>query len=146
MRLGITWREELGLPGQPYLVRWVLNLGLFSVRLHHWLSSDDLRNPHDHAWWFITWVLKGDYLDIGSEQIQWMYRWRCAFRRAKHIHSVRILKPTWTLMLTGPARRRWGFWVDGKFKRANKYFFENGHHAPDGGAPVRTVRGDHDGA
>ena len=52
------------------------------------------------------------------------------FRRAEHRHFVSVSKggPVWTLLLTGPKKRNWGFWVNGKFKKANKYFFEHKKH------------------
>jgi hypothetical protein len=34
----------------------------------------------------------------------------------------------WSLVLTGPKRRRWGFWVKDKFVKANKYFLSFGAH------------------
>jgi hypothetical protein len=34
----------------------------------------------------------------------------------------------WTLLLTGPKVRRWGFWVSKKFKKSNKYFLGHGSH------------------
>lgn len=36
----------------------------------------------------------------------------------------------WTVLLTGPEKRVWGFWVNGKFRKRNKYFYEHGHHHP----------------
>ena len=139
MKLGITWRQELGIKDDPYLVRWVLNLGFCSFRLHHWLDSDDLRHKHDHAWWFITWVIKGWYNDIGDDETDVMYTGKIRFRSANHRHCVEVKEPTWTLLLTGPEKRKWGFWVNGKFKKANKYFFEEGHHTKEGGS-VRTIK------
>lgn len=141
MKLGITWKQELGIPGSPYLIRWVLNLGLFSIRLHNWLDCDDMRYKHDHAWWFITYVISGGYWDMG-EDIELMDKGSWAYRRAEHKHCVNVYTPTWTIMLTGPESRKWGFWVNGKFKKANKYFFEQGHHTRDGSEPVRTKRKD----
>lgn len=140
MKLGITWRQELGIEGSPYLIRWVLNLGFCSIRLHNWLDSDDLRHKHDHAWWFITYVIKGHYVNIDCIDNEDMKKGSWALRGAEHRHCVKVLEPTWTIMLTGPATRKWGFWVNGKFKKANKYFFEQGHHTRDGSPAIRTVK------
>lgn len=109
--------------------RWVLNLGLCSIRLHHWLASDDDRNYHDHPWSFVTFVLKGGYWDATPDLLDRLNAPCVAFRRAEHRHTVVIDRHgCWTLLLTGPVRRKWGFWVNGKFKKANKYFLEHGHH------------------
>ena len=140
MKLGITWKQGLGIKGSPYLIRWVLNLGFFSIRLHHWLDSDDLRHKHDHAWWFITYVIKGKYFDLNDDKSEIMSKGSYAYRKAEHKHCVHVVEPTWTIMLTGSEKRKWGFWVNGKFKKANKYFFEEGHHTRDGSAPVRTKK------
>lgn len=125
----IKFREKLGLPTCPYLVRWRIETRLGSVRLHHWLGPDDDRAFHDHPWDFLTFVLKGGYTDTspdGDERLKaptWQYR------PSTHQHTVYPDKGgAWTLVFTGPKIRPWGFWVAGKFKKANKYFLEHGHH------------------
>lgn len=57
-------KDELGSPQCPYIRRWILDLGLFSLRVHHWLADDDQRADHDHPWWFLTLVIKGSYIDV----------------------------------------------------------------------------------
>lgn len=48
------------------MVRWAWDFGRFgSLRLHHWLRSDDKRFKHDHPSDFATLVLRGSYQDIG---------------------------------------------------------------------------------
>lgn len=60
----IRWAERLGYPDHPYLIRWTIILFGFSIRIHHWLRSDDDRYFHDHAANFISIVLKGRYSNI----------------------------------------------------------------------------------
>jgi len=111
--------------------RWVLNLGFFSIRLHHWYASDDARNFHDHPWWFITLVLWGSYTDVSSAGKEKMKPGMIRYRPALHRHTVRVNSGgCWTLLITGPQIRKWGFWVRGgnKFVKSNKYFLEYGHH------------------
>lgn len=60
----VGWNEPLGLTECPYLHRWVLDFGAFALCLHRWHSSDDARAFHDHAWWFLTLVLWGSYVDV----------------------------------------------------------------------------------
>lgn len=128
-----TQNEKLGLKEDPYLTRWVLDLGFISFRLHHWRSSDDLRYPHDHAWSFITFVLWGKYEDVSPDGNEICSAGNIKYRKAEHQHSVKVLsKHCWTFLITGPERRKWGFWVNGKFRKRNKYFFEHGHHVPEG--------------
>ncbi len=123
--------DRLGPPGKPYLIRWILDLGLFSIRLHRWLYSDDLRAPHDHPWWFWTLCLWGRYVDLSEGGEDVVTPGSIRFRRAEHRHSVRVERPAWTILITGPESRIWGFWVQGRFRKRNKYFFEHGHHDPE---------------
>ena len=124
--------QQLGIPNDPYLIRWVLDFGLFSLRLHHWRHSDDLRNPHDHAWDFITFILFGSYEDVSPDGNETMHAGQCTYRTAEHKHSVHVIsKNCWTFLITGPERRKWGFWVNNKFRKRNKYFYEHGHHTKE---------------
>lgn len=167
--MGLTWAQDLGKPECPYLRRWVLNFGRFSIRVHHWHRSDDKRAMHDHPWWFWTLVLKGSYEDwtegaicaacngLGkrftrpveyhdfvvcqacegrgfSLEREKMARGKLSFRPALHKHTVNVAPGgCWTLLFMGPQIRHWGFYVrkksgKWKFKKANKYFLEEGHH------------------
>lgn len=128
-----TWRVALGPVNCPYVVRWVLDLwrfGMGSIRLHHWLRSDDLRAPHDHGWWFVSLVLWGsliDRTDRSDTRRGWL---SVSFFDPLHRHSVVVEEPAWTLLITGKECRTWGYWVNGRFRKRNKYFFEHGHHDP----------------
>ena len=125
----LIWRQRLGRPECPYMTRWVLDLGWFAIRLHHWVASDDQRNPHDHPFWYITFILWGGYQDKSPSGDTRMHVGKVACRRASHQHTVLVDRGgCWSLLLTGPETREWGFWVGGKFRRRNKYFFEHGHH------------------
>lgn len=135
-RVQVKWRERLGLPECPYVIRWRVETPWFSVRLHHWLGPDDDRAFHDHPWDFTTLVLKGGYTDhspnfwphgehLGAGAIR--------RREAEHQHTV-VPDPggAWTVIVTGPRRRAWGFWDAGmKFIKANKWFASRGHHPCD---------------
>lgn len=125
------FHEKLGRQECPYLERWVLGLYFFSVRLHHWLASDDQRFFHDHGWWYISIVLKGRYIDRSPKGYAWRRAGSVGFYPATHRHSVIVNKPCWTLLITGREKRIWGFWVNGRFRKRNKYFFAHGHHQCD---------------
>lgn len=128
----ITIGEELGQPECPYIRRWVLDFYLFSIRLHHWLSSDDQRHFHDHPWWYITIILWGGYTDRSPNGEDKLRMGSIRFRRALHQHTVVVRKGgCWSLLLTGSEKRVWGFWVKGKFRKRNKYFYMFGHHPCD---------------
>lgn len=124
----VRWNEPLGVKECPYAYRWVLNLGFVSFRIHHFLRSDDKRHFHDHGWWFLTFVLKGSYVDVSPDGRDALSFGSIRYRKATHMHYVEV-PPTgvWTFLITGPAHRNWGFWVNGTFKRPLKYFHKFGH-------------------
>lgn len=130
----LKWAQPLGDPKCPYVIRWTFETKWFSVRLHKWLGPDDLRNLHDHPWNYLAMVIKGgyvEYLDDKEEKssLYQMVPWKPVYRHARRKHAVHpYILPTWSILLTGPEKREWGFWVKGKFRKRNKYFFENGHH------------------
>ena len=144
----LTWNEPLGLSECPYMYRYMINLGLFSIRLHVWHRSDDKRYMHDHAVDFVTIVLKGEYMDVsrpvcadtpyGPECSDMMYRWAIRYRKATHLHYVyRPKSPTVTLLFCGPKKRNWRFWVQndthpkGRWFRPLRFFSRYGHPACD---------------
>lgn len=128
----VTWREKLGLPECPYVIRWKVETALGSVRLHHWLSPDDDRARHDHPWWFVTLVLRGGYTDVSPGGDEHLRAGSVRYRPALHRHTVVPDKGgAWTVIVTGPKSRSWGFWREGKFYKANKWFARFGHHPCD---------------
>lgn len=128
----IAFREKLGLPSCPYVIRWRIETPIGSVRLHHWLAPDDDRAPHDHPWAFTTFVLKGGYTDHSPAGDEHLRAPAVRHRAATHQHTVFPDEGgCWTVIVTGPKIRKWGFWVKGKFVKMNKYFYEYGHHPCD---------------
>jgi hypothetical protein len=129
-KMRVVWRQKLGPEECPYLVRWTVESKWFSIRLHHWFKSDDLRHPHDHEWNFISIVLAGSVVERTSNGDKIREKFSVTKFPAEYKHKVVIDKPAWTLMLTGKERRVWGYWVNDKFRKRNKYYFEHGHHDP----------------
>lgn len=128
---GLTWNERLGVPACPYLRRWILDFGGFSIRLYNWLHGDDPRAMHDHAWDFWSLVLAGAIHETNPQGSLTRYPGSLSYFPAEYVHTVQVKRSTWTLLVTGPVRRpRWGFWVGGRFRKRNKFFFEHGHHNP----------------
>lgn len=123
----VRWAEALGDPECPYLYRWTLIVFGFSIRLHHWIKSDDRRFFHDHACDFVSIVLRGHYVNVtphGRFHVTAGSMWRS---RADTLHYLDIPKcGAWTLLLCGRPYRKWGFWVDGKKMRPWKYFKKYG--------------------
>jgi hypothetical protein len=127
--LTLKWAEQLGLPDCPYLIRWRFETRWGSIRLHHWLSPDDDRAFHDHPWWFVTFVLRGGYTDSTPTGPDHLHAGSVRYRPAEHQHTVIPDRGgAWTVIITGPRIRAWGFWPTGRFVKANKWFASRGHH------------------
>ena len=105
----------------PYLHRWYLlpHNRFRNIYLHRFVQSDDDEALHDRPWWFVTLVLAGRYREITESGARERRPGGIARREAAHRHRVELLrdatgaeKPCWTLVLTGPNERTWGFWCD----------------------------------
>lgn len=115
-------RDEILAPGGAvYMRRWYLETLLFSLRIHHILTEDpDDGCVHDHPWSFLSLILRGWYreLRVGSAAFPCVGRRNehsIAFRRAESLHRIVEVSPggAWTLVMTGPKRRSWGYVDEG---------------------------------
>lgn len=108
----------IGSEENPYLRRWYVipSNRFFNIYLHEFLRSDDDRALHDHPWWNLSIVLSGGYIEIvpdrknpkGTDN-KIRLPGSIVFRPAKARHRIVVYKPAWTLFLTGPRFREWGF-------------------------------------
>lgn len=130
----MTWKLKLGekltcANGDVYVRRWYMETPWGSIRLHHWLHSDDDRAMHDHTWAFTTLILRGGYTDMSPSGREHLVAGQMATRLPRHKHTVVVDSGgCWSLLVTGPKIRAWGFWRKGKWVKANKYFLEEGKH------------------
>jgi hypothetical protein len=125
--------ERLGLPWCPYLYRWMVIFFGYSIRLHHWIRSDDDRFYHDHSCDFISIVLKGSYTNCtpdGKFKVSAPSVW---MGRALGRHYLNIPRSgAWTLLICGRPYHKWGFYVprktDGVLRRVRplEYFHRYG--------------------
>lgn len=135
----IRWREPLGRPECPYLYRWTLILFGYTIRLHHWIRSDDRRFFHDHASNFVSFIIKGRYTNVvwSEEHPEGIRREVKAGQCWKSIATTRHYLDiprggAWTLLLCGRPYHKWGFYVPNKETRIIrrmrplKYFHEYG--------------------
>lgn len=104
-----------------YLRRWwVLPRNpVCGIYLHQILRDDDDRALHDHPWPNISIVLRGGYHEVtplfGPGEPGTSRFWRgpgsVVLRRATAAHRLVVGDGmAWTLFLTGPRLRDWGFW------------------------------------
>lgn len=105
---------EIGEPGDIYLRRWwvIPRNKWFGVYLHHFLRSDDPRALHDHPKANISILLRGSYREHLTGGVVKLRRpWRPIARKAETAHRIELIDgaPVWSLFLTGPIVREWGF-------------------------------------
>jgi len=119
--------------GQEYMQRWwvIPRNRIFNIYLHRFLHDDEDEALHDHPWFNASFILKGTYTE-------WSIK-------AGGVHSKRIAKEgsfkvrmphtahrialhdgeCWTLFMTGPVIRTWGFhcqngWTDWRSYKERK--------------------------
>lgn len=116
----------IGTPEAPYMNRWwvIPRNRFFNIYLHEILRSDDDRALHDHPWFNVSIVLVGGYCEIRPISTPTRYhpvptptrRWRgagsivCRLPTSAHRLEVDEGKRCWSLFITGPVVRTWGFW------------------------------------
>lgn len=99
---------------RPYMRRWWLipRNRWFNIYLHEIRHSDDDRALHDHPWWNVSVLLKGSYEEVlpgGLSKIR--KGGSITIRRPEQLHRLVIVpgEQTWSLFITGPVLRDWGF-------------------------------------
>lgn len=123
--MDILYRLALATLGEPdfvirpdgentYLRRWWLRRerSKGSVYLHQILRDDDDRALHDHPWHNTSIVLHGvlrEVFENGGTRL--LKPGSFTPRVATDAHRLEVVKgPVWTLFITGPVLREWGFW------------------------------------
>lgn len=132
--------------GEQYLTRWSLlapkadevhaewkqgrisqwlceNVG--QVYLHKIDGPDPDRNPHDHPWLALCFVLWGGYCQFrhgrGMSRFEGV-RWFNYLRRDEYHRILSVRPNTWTLCFCGPVFRSWGFLMsDGRHMPWREY-------------------------
>lgn len=128
--LGALKREPdfiIGGADNPYMRRWwvIPRNRLFNVYLHNILRDDDDRALHDHPWANCSIPLRAGFLEVvpnGSPETEWQrvvrrYPFVPVLRRSVAAHRLVLRRdaygrviPAWSLFITGPKVRSWGFW------------------------------------
>jgi hypothetical protein len=117
----------LGYKYCPYLIRYTFLFLGFSIRIHHWIRSDDKRFFHDHACDFISIILKGSYTNVTPEGRFDVKAGSFWYSKADKRHYLDIPKcGAWTLLLCSRPYRKWGFWINNHKWRPLRYFHKFG--------------------
>lgn len=125
-RHGLARRPDfqVGGPADPYLNRWFVipRNRWFNVYLHEFKRDDDDRALHDHPWWWCSVMLYGAYHEHtiaagGIHRRRFFEAPGIRFGGPTRAHRIELLRmpftdapaPCWTLFITGPRMRMWGF-------------------------------------
>lgn len=98
--------------GDNYLHRWwvIPRNRFFNVYLHKIMRSDDDRALHDHPWLNCSILLRGSYREHTPCGAKVRTAGSIVFRRAVAAHRLEVVDgPIWTIFITGPVIRIWGF-------------------------------------
>jgi hypothetical protein len=109
----------IGSEARTYLRRWYLipRNRFFNVYLHHFCASDNDRALHDHPWVNLSILLRGSYVEhrLGN-RVTRRSAPALVLRRPATAHRIELdidldgmPQPVWTLFITGPRVRDWGF-------------------------------------
>jgi hypothetical protein len=107
----------IGAKDDPYVLRWwiIPRNRFFNIYLHRFLRSDDDRALHDHPWLNVSIILDGAYTEetiaAGGVHQRRVYEVGAVkFRGPRSAHRIELhAGPCWTLFVTGPRVREWGF-------------------------------------
>jgi hypothetical protein len=118
--------------GIDYLERWhvIPKNRLCNVYLHKFSGSDDDRALHDHPWHSVSFLLKGRLRAVTTSVIcnktifvnTLVPKFKPVVRHATHAHRLVLVgdKPAYTLFITGPRIREWGFHCKSGWKHWTK--------------------------
>jgi hypothetical protein len=104
----IGWEEI----GEDFIRFQLLKTPWFNLYLHRLWAPQAHPECHDHPWWFYTIVLKNGYFEYQAGDKVWYYRLPGAFLYRPANFSHNVITPwgvCWSLVLTGPKVREWGF-------------------------------------
>ena len=138
---------------RAFLKRWyvVPKNKWFNIYLHRFVADDDDRALHCHPWTNLSILLAGEYIehtiDSGGVHKRAIYQaGDLKFRSAKAAHRVELIKstighsltggvtisfmptkqPSWSLFITGPKIREWGFHCPTGWKSSRDYIDAGG--------------------
>lgn len=100
-----------------YLTRWrIVQTPWFGILLHRFDGPDPRLTLHDHPWPFLSFVLRGGYVERRLDPMTMRVDEQRVVRSVNRMrlidaHAIRRLlrQPTWTLMFVGRRVRTWGY-------------------------------------
>lgn len=101
----IGWAEI----GEEFTRFQLIKTPWFNIYLHRLLALTAHGKCHDHPWSFISVLLRGGYYEFSGDVWVWQKPGSVLYRPAEWRHNVVTTDVAWSLIITGPRRRDWGF-------------------------------------
>jgi hypothetical protein len=95
--------------GEKFTRFTVLRNRFFTVYLHRLDAPNWHPECHSHPWSFVTFLLWGGYEEQVGTKVYWRRPGSILYRPAEFVHNVITHGVSWSLIITGPKRREWGF-------------------------------------
>lgn len=126
-----------------FLKRWLLKPKgeLHNRYLHCFTRDDEDRALHDHPWWNLSILLRGQYIehtiDPGGVHRRTVYKaGDVKLRPPWAAHRVELIddpsevitgkQPSWSLFVTGPVQRKWGFHCPTEWRTSHQFHVKGG--------------------
>lgn len=108
--------------GELHFQRWrILSTPWFNIFIHKIFKSDT-DHQHNHPWSFLSIILKGVYDEFNSSfGFTRRNAGSISYKKAKEFHSFNPVKPTTSLVITGPINNVWGYKLHGHFVENEEY-------------------------
>ena len=107
------WQKQIGWKeiGEDFIRFTLLKTPWFRVYLHRLVAPQWHPKCHDHPWDFISFVIWPGYVEEHDNVMEWRGPGSVLKRPAEWQHNVITLEDavSWSIIVTGPKRRAWGF-------------------------------------
>jgi hypothetical protein len=118
--------------GVKHFERWqIIQTRWFGIYFHCIYQADTDKHCHDHPWDYISIPLWGKFIELKKNNIEgkayYSFPTICfgqiIKRKAEDFHKIHRLcsKKVYTLFLTGPRKRAWGYDVNGVWMPWEEY-------------------------
>lgn len=96
--------------GETHFLRFrLLETRLLRIYIHNILKSDMDDHQHSHPWDFFSLILKGGYEEFSGDKMKTYVPGNIVFHKYSDFHKIKLISPTWTLVIAYGARKPWGF-------------------------------------
>jgi len=110
--------------GKLHFRRWqILKTPWFSIYIHGIYAPDQDKHLHNHPWDYKSLVLKGSYIEETNNGVNLLKFGSVTSRSGEDYHKIKTLltNSVYTLFIVSPAKRTWGYQVNGKWMDNEEY-------------------------